>query len=130
MTGRNIDAPFHHPYRRRSPVAVGGRVCRLPEDRRTRPDVPFEGIDGTKVPLASLRGNVVVLTYWVTWCAPCRAELPLLDRYYDVQKQHGLRVFATMTEDSLPVRCDASHAGQAGQGAVQRDACGADELRD
>ena len=64
---------------------------------------PFELtlMDGTKVSSAELRGQVVVLNFWATWCRPCKAELPLLDRYYEIQKVHGLRVFAITTEDSL-----------------------------
>ncbi|MES2056619.1 MAG: TlpA disulfide reductase family protein [Pseudomonadota bacterium] len=66
---------------------------------------PFEItlVDGSKVSLDQLRGNVIVLNFWATWCVPCREELPLLDRYYDAQKQHGLKIFAVTTEDSAPI---------------------------
>lgn len=60
-------------------------------------------MDGTKISSADLRGQVVVLNFWATWCVPCRAELPLLDRYYEIQKARGLRVFAVTTEDSVPL---------------------------
>ncbi len=59
-------------------------------------------IDGTKINLADLHGQVVVLNFWATWCVPCRTELPLLDTYYRIQKPSGLRVFAVATEDSVP----------------------------
>ena len=59
-------------------------------------------IDGTKVRSADLHGQVVVLNFWATWCGPCKAELPLLDSYYRIRKDNGLRVFAVATEDSLP----------------------------
>jgi thiol-disulfide isomerase/thioredoxin len=59
-------------------------------------------IDGSKVTLDQLRGQVVVLNFWATWCGPCKKELPLLDKYYDIQKDHGLKVYAIATEDSLP----------------------------
>ena len=51
--------------------------------------------------LSDLRGQVVVLNFWATWCVPCREELPLLDRYYRLQRAHGLRVIAVTTEGSV-----------------------------
>ena len=65
------------------------------------PNFELTLIDGTKVTLDQLRGQVVVLNYWATWCVPCKAELPLLDSYYVAQQKNGLRVFAVTTEDSL-----------------------------
>lgn len=66
---------------------------------------PFELtlIDGSRVSSDQLRGQVVVLNFWATWCGPCKKELPLLDAYYEVQKAHGLKVFAIATEDSVPL---------------------------
>ena len=69
---------------------------------RPAPPAELTLIDGSKVKLADLRGEVVVLNFWATWCGPCRHELPLLDGYYRMQKRHGLRVFAIATEDSVP----------------------------
>lgn len=43
-------------------------------------------LDGTPVSLESLRGHVVVLDFWGTWCAPCLAEMPTLDTLYDHYK--------------------------------------------
>jgi cytochrome c biogenesis protein CcmG, thiol:disulfide interchange protein DsbE len=60
-------------------------------------------VDGTEIRSEDLRGHVVVLNYWATWCAPCKEELPLLDRYYAMRKDAGLRVFAITTEDSVPL---------------------------
>lgn len=66
---------------------------------------PFELtlIDGSKVSSDALRGQVVVLNFWATWCGPCKKELPTLDMYYELQKIHGLKVFTIATEDSLPL---------------------------
>ncbi len=66
------------------------------------PNFELTLVDGSKVTLDQLRGQVVVLNFWATWCGPCKAELPLLDKYYDIQKDHGLKVYAIATEDSLP----------------------------
>jgi peroxiredoxin len=67
------------------------------------PNFELTMIDGSKVTLDQLRGQVVVLNFWATWCVPCREELPLLDRYYDIQQKAGLKVFAIATEDSVPL---------------------------
>jgi len=56
-------------------------------------------IDKSKVSLSSLRGQVVILNFWATWCAPCREELPLLDRYYQLVASRGIRVFAIEVGD-------------------------------
>lgn len=44
------------------------------------PDVPFVNGDGAPVTLASFKGKVVLLNLWATWCAPCREEMPGLDK--------------------------------------------------
>ncbi len=81
-----------------SPVAAGDKVT----IGQPAPDFTLTLIDGTKVTRDELRGQVVVLNFWATWCVPCRKELPTLDTYYQMRKDAGLRVFAVTTEDSLP----------------------------
>ncbi|WP_404481967.1 TlpA family protein disulfide reductase [Novosphingobium sp. BL-52-GroH] len=67
------------------------------------PDFVLTLVDGSKVSLSDLKGQVVVLNFWATWCVPCRTELPTLDSYYALQRKHGLRVYAIATEGSLPL---------------------------
>jgi len=81
-----------------TPVAAGDKV----KIGQPAPDFTLTLVDGTKVTRDELRGQVVVLNFWATWCVPCRTELPTLDTYYQMRKDAGLRVFAVTTEDSLP----------------------------
>lgn len=50
------------------------------ESPRPLPRVEFEDGTGAPVTLADFRGQLVVLNVWATWCPPCRAEMPTLDR--------------------------------------------------
>ncbi|MEE8439779.1 MAG: TlpA disulfide reductase family protein [Micropepsaceae bacterium] len=71
------------------------------------PAPPFSGVtlDGEKISFDAMRGNVVVLNFWATWCAPCRVELPLLESYLRAREQNGLRVVAvTVDADRVPSR--------------------------
>lgn len=71
-----------------------------------RPAPKFELllIDGTRIKSSDLRGQVVLINFWATWCAPCKEELPLLDKYYRIAAKHGLKMYAVTTEDSISVK--------------------------
>jgi len=78
-------------------------VARTPKIGEPAPDFTLTLIDGSKVSLSDLKGQVVVLNFWATWCGPCRHELPLLDAYYAVDKAAGLRVFAVEDQDEASI---------------------------
>jgi len=61
---------------------------------RPLPPLGFQDGDGNATDLAQLRGNVVLLNVWATWCPPCRKEMPSLDRLQGQLAGEGLRVVA------------------------------------
>lgn len=76
--------------------------ARTPRIGELAPRAVITTYGGERVELAQLRGQVVVLNFWATWCAPCLAELPLLDAAAAQKRDRGLRIFAVATEDSVP----------------------------
>jgi len=67
------------------------------------PPASLVTLDGKKIATTDLVGRVVILTFWATWCEPCREELPLLSRYAESHAADGLQVlgFSLDTPDKL-----------------------------
>jgi thiol-disulfide isomerase/thioredoxin len=64
-----------------APLAKGDAASvTVASDPRMGPALAFERADGSKTTLADFRGRAVLLNLWATWCVPCRAEMPALDR--------------------------------------------------
>ena len=62
--------------------------------RTAAPELALSDVDGKPVKLSELRGRVVVVNFWATWCPPCRKELPSLGRLQKLFKPEQLRVLA------------------------------------
>ena len=58
------------------------------------PDLEFAGEEGGTVRLSQLKGNVVLLNVWATWCGPCKMELPIVQRMYDRYSDRNFVVLA------------------------------------
>jgi thiol-disulfide isomerase/thioredoxin len=57
------------------------------------PDFTLKDLNGNTVSLADLRGKVVILDFWATWCGPCRKTMPLLDKFYTEMKPENVVVY-------------------------------------
>ncbi len=68
--------------------------------------------DGQSIDLAALRGHVVVLNFWASWCTPCRAEMPLLDALAREFRERGVMVIGLSADDRHDRR-DALKAAEA-----------------
>jgi thiol-disulfide isomerase/thioredoxin len=58
------------------------------------PDLEFAGEEGGTVRLSQLKGNVVLVNVWATWCGPCKMELPIVQRMYDRYSDRNFVVLA------------------------------------
>ena len=63
---------------------------------------------GQKLTLGDLRGRVVIINYWASWCVPCRAELPLLASYYRQHLPQGLIVIGISVDPGANGRGQAT----------------------
>jgi thiol-disulfide isomerase/thioredoxin len=82
----------------------GGKRSVLLEDHGPAPDVDLVGLDGETVNLAQLRGEVVLVDLWATWCQPCRKQAEYLEEVYP-EYEGRVRFYALDSgEDEQTVR--------------------------
>ena len=63
------------------------------------PDFTLTTQDGQTVSLSDLRGQVVMINFWATWCGPCRKEMPLLDAIYQRYNRLGFTLLGVNVEE-------------------------------
>ncbi len=71
------------------------------------PDYAFDGPDGAPVSLASFKGKTALLNIWATWCVPCRAEMPALDRLQEAFAGQDFQVVAVNVDTTRLERAKA-----------------------
>ena len=91
---------FAKDLRLRPPDPVSLRDRGLdPARGRPAPDFALSGLDGVPWHLSQLRGRVVLLNFWASWCEPCTRELPQLQRLHERHSDDGLVVLGVSDED-------------------------------
>jgi len=81
-------------------VAGDGSVQTVPvADRKPAPALAGTTLTGDRFDLSTLRGKVVVLNVWASWCGPCREEAPNLEQVYHATKNDGVAVVGLNIRD-------------------------------
>jgi thiol-disulfide isomerase/thioredoxin len=65
----------------------------------TAADFTLQDLSGKNVTLSDMKGKVVLLEFWATWCPPCRASIPGIERLYESYKDKGVVVLAVSMDD-------------------------------
>lgn len=73
-------------------------------DSETAPDFTLSDLEGHEFSLASTGGQVLLIDFWATWCAPCREELPMLQHLSDTYGEQGFTVLGISDEDADVLR--------------------------
>lgn len=64
------------------------------------PDLKLDTLHGQSASLEDYRGQVILVNLWATWCPPCRAEMPVLQAYYESHQKQGFVLIAVNAGDS------------------------------
>lgn len=67
-------------------------------DKPTAPDFTLKSDSGSNIKLSELRGEVVMINFWASWCGPCRQEMPLLEKMYQRYQPLGFTLLGVNVE--------------------------------
>lgn len=102
-SGLNLEAVVDSFARKRQP-ANPASANRAAANRATLPPLPeveFKTLDGQPFQLSDLRGRVVLLNFWATWCLPCRNEIPEFNEMQREYEAKGFAVVGVTSHDSV-----------------------------
>lgn len=97
LSGLGCDSGFSEPSAKPSGQPVSQQWGR-PEIGAQAHVFTLLDLKGRPVSLSELKGKVVVLNFWATWCAPCRVEMPGMEMAYQKYKARGFEILAISTD--------------------------------
>jgi thiol-disulfide isomerase/thioredoxin len=72
----------------------------VPKVEMDAPDFTLASLDGKQVSLSALKGSLVLVNFWATWCGPCQLEIPSLKALYEKLKVKGLVILGVDLSES------------------------------
>ncbi|PWH15635.1 MAG: TlpA family protein disulfide reductase [Anaerolineae bacterium] len=83
-------------------TTTGGKIP-APQTGFLAPDFSLNTLQGERITLSDLRGKVVLLNIWASWCPPCRAEMPTMQKVWEEYRAQGVMVLAvnSTVQDTL-----------------------------
>ena len=64
------------------------------------PEIVLGTLDGKQISLKDFRGKIVLLNFWASWCAPCREEMPAMEKLYQEYRDQNFVILAVAVKDS------------------------------
>jgi peroxiredoxin len=99
-------ARYYHMQVSLNDPRYAAEISKLEADdqHRSTADFTLRDVQGQEWSLKSLRGKVVLVNFWATWCPPCRRELPDLSVLYERFRDHGFLILAITDEEVSKVK--------------------------
>jgi thiol-disulfide isomerase/thioredoxin len=103
---KNVNVTLNDPL-----FVKAGQILVANDAEIEKADFTLKDLRGKKYTLSELRGKIVMVNFWATWCPPCRMEMPDLDWIYTHFQSQGLVVLSITDEDSFTVGPFVTRAG-------------------
>ena len=95
----NVSSESHFDRVEASPASPATSACAA-NAKPANLNFTLKDVEGKDVKLASLKGKVVLLDFWATWCGPCKIEIPWFIEFQNKYGKDGLQVVGVSTDDT------------------------------